>query len=364
VNEVRESLVEILACPECGAGLRLNNATRVAEEIDAGELGCSGCTASYPVRGGIPRLLPPSWRHRTAADTELRTARHFREEFLALAEADRDMMAHHLLEFYFYSRTGLDPAIYERFPGVLYPTELPDRRDRYRPDSAFLKGKQVLDAGCGPGRFVPVAAESAERVVGLDLGDHIERARARCRGLPNTEFVQGSVLRPPFRAHAFDYIYSIGVLHHTPDPAGAIRRLAALARDGASMSVWLYPWDYWGGPLKSPVGKFLHKVISSKGPDDSLRFCSRYLYPVGRLQMALARRRWTKLLFAPLFVVNIPRHPQREVMITTIHDYYGPPIISTHTFEELEKWLQEAGFAHVQRLPVPVACYASNRGAA
>ena len=48
-------------------------------------------------------------------------------------------------------------------------------------------------------------------------------------------------------------------------------------------------------------------------------------------------------------------------MIATIYDYYGPPIISTHTYEEVESWLSEIGFAEMRRVPVPTAWFAKGR---
>ena len=77
--------------------------------------------------------------------------------------------------------------------------------------------------------------------------------------------------------------------------------------------------------------------------------------------MVFDRKRWTKLLAAPLFLVSVPRHVGREVMIATIHDYYGPPIISTHSYDEVRAWLEELGFARLTRVPVPTAWFAEER---
>jgi len=43
------NLLEILACPDCRATLR--------EDDAAGELVCTGCGLAYPVRDGIPVML-------------------------------------------------------------------------------------------------------------------------------------------------------------------------------------------------------------------------------------------------------------------------------------------------------------------
>ncbi|MDQ3816841.1 MAG: methyltransferase domain-containing protein, partial [Acidobacteriota bacterium] len=174
--------------------------------------------------------------------------------------------------------------------------------------------------------------------------------------------VQGSVLDPPFLPDTFDYIFSLGVLHHTPDPRRGCIELSKLLRPEGAISVWVYPPDYWGGRISSPFRKRVHKIVSRLPPEKSFEVCRRWLYPLGRVQMALARRRWTKLLAAPLFIVGVPRHPQKGVMIATIHDYYGAPIISTHTYDEVRGWLKEAGFKLLRKVPVPTGWFAQGRG--
>jgi hypothetical protein len=63
------------------------------------------------------------------------------------------------------------------------------------------------------------------------------------------------------------------------------------------------------------------------------------------------------MIFAPLFFLNIPRHPTPEVMLGTIHDYYGPSIISTHTGNDVAEWFNAAGFAEGRLLPVPTSYF-------
>ena len=54
--------------------------------------------------------------------------------------------------------------------------------------------------------------------------------------------------RLPFRDQSFDVVYSNGVLHHTPDTAGAIRELHRVLRTGGVAKVMLYhrnSLNYW-----------------------------------------------------------------------------------------------------------------------
>jgi SAM-dependent methyltransferase len=321
-------------------------------EIVGGELRCVSCDRRFPIVDGIPYMEPDARSDPTGL--------HFGSEFTVEAGEDQDFDDPAVLEYLFYTRTGLDSRVYDLTEAHgLYPTEISD--PEYVPDKSRLKGKTVLDAGCGGGRFLPLVANSAERVVGLDLGPHVHRAALRAAPYQNVDVVQGSVLAPPFRLGTFDYAYSLGVLHHTPSPREGALALADRLRTGGAMSIWVYSRDYWGRFPRNVVGKALHSFISRQSPQRAHRIAERWLLPLGRLQARLAKRRWTKLVAAPVFLISVPRHPSRSTMITTILDYYGPPIIHTHEPGEVEGWLRDAGFRKVKRLPVPVAAIGNER---
>jgi SAM-dependent methyltransferase len=105
-----------------------------------------------------------------------------------------------------------------------------------------IKGKVLLDAGCGAGRFAEVALECGARVVAVDLS---AAAWACHRTLARFSSYDYLVLRAdlfdlPLRAQSFDGIYSLGVLHHTPDPLGAITHLVRLLKPSARLATWIY----------------------------------------------------------------------------------------------------------------------------
>src|SRR5262249_55816775 len=84
-------------------------------------------------------------------------------------------------------------------------------RNRTGLDGSDLDGKIVLDAGCGMGRYLRIAAESSARlVIGLDLSRAVLAARELTAALPEVGVAQGDLLRPPFSAETFDAIYSLG----------------------------------------------------------------------------------------------------------------------------------------------------------
>ena len=112
----------------------------------------------------------------------------------------------------------------------------------HRPSPGELAGKDVLDAGCGMGRYLRIAAESPARlIVGIDLSLAVAAARELTSGVACTAIVRGDLLRLPFAPGSFDAIYSLGVLDHTPDPRAAFLSLARLLKPGGRIAIWVYP---------------------------------------------------------------------------------------------------------------------------
>jgi SAM-dependent methyltransferase len=202
---VKRRLLDWLACPACAGALSLAATESSADQIREGELTCRGCASRYPVVRGIPRLLPPSLSAEAVA-----TAQAFGYEWTRFAE--------------------IRPEYEGQFLGWIEPITR----------QAFAK-RRVLDAGCGKGRHLRLAAAfGAEEVIGIDLGSAVEAAAVNTADLDNVHVVQGDLTRPPFRRGIFDLIYSIGVLHHLGEPAAGFRGLAPLLAHEARLVAWLY----------------------------------------------------------------------------------------------------------------------------
>ena len=104
----------------------------------------------------------------------------------------------------------------------------------------FFIGKRGLDAGCGFGRHLYHASRFGAKMVGLDFSRSIFRAKDIMGGLDTVRLVQGDLQRPPFRPQSFDFIHSIGVLHHLPGPEAGFRSLLPLLRPGGAIFIWVY----------------------------------------------------------------------------------------------------------------------------
>lgn len=113
-----------------------------------------------------------------------------------------------------------------------------------------FRGKRVLEVGCGLGTMLHQWAEHKAKVVGIDLSTTaIEQTRKRF-DLFNLDgqVIRSDAERLPFRDSSFDFVYSWGVLHHTPDTKCAVREIARVIKAGGSIGLMLYhknSYSYW-----------------------------------------------------------------------------------------------------------------------
>jgi SAM-dependent methyltransferase len=111
-------------------------------------------------------------------------------------------------------------------------------------------GARLLEIGCGMGSDLAQFARGGAHCTGVDLTPRsiqITRHRFALFGLTGN-FMLSDGERLPFKSDSFDVVYSNGVLHHTPDTAGAVAEVHRVLRKGGTTKVMLYFRDslnYW-----------------------------------------------------------------------------------------------------------------------
>ena len=175
------------------------------KEIIEAVLTCQKCSREYKVERGVPRFAALDKIEQDKAET----ATNFGWQWTHFTQEDKKYA--------------------EQFLGWLQPV---------KPE--FFADKIVLEGGCGKGRHTTLAAHwGAKEVVGIDLSAAVETAFAATRNLPNAHIVQADIYKLPFK-RTFDYAFSVGVLHHTPDPKKSFISLASKVKKGGAISAWIY----------------------------------------------------------------------------------------------------------------------------
>jgi SAM-dependent methyltransferase len=151
-----------------------------------------------------------------------------------------------------YRNENLDPATVAGF-GDEWSCFTQDRLDSVARDQIFQDYFAVFpwsilpqnavgaDVGCGSGRWAQVVAPRVGQLCLIDASlDALVVARHNLAHATNVRFLHASVGAMPLDDASLDFAYSLGVLHHVPDTAGAIRAIAAKLKPGAPFLVYLY----------------------------------------------------------------------------------------------------------------------------
>jgi len=98
-------------------------------------------------------------------------------------------------------------------------------------------GMVVADVGIGTGFLAEAALEAGAQVIGIDISDAmLAEARAKFEGRA-FEARRGDTDRLPLGDGEADAVVANMVLHHAPDPAGAIREMARVLKPGGTLVV-------------------------------------------------------------------------------------------------------------------------------
>jgi SAM-dependent methyltransferase len=107
-------------------------------------------------------------------------------------------------------------------------------------DLAGLAGKVGLDAGCGKGRYTRFLAARLEATAALDGSSAVEAAARNLAEFPSVLVVKSDLREAPFAPQSFDFISSLGVLHHLDDPREGFERLLGYLAPGGQILLYLY----------------------------------------------------------------------------------------------------------------------------
>jgi ubiquinone/menaquinone biosynthesis C-methylase UbiE len=152
----------------------------------------------------------------------------------------------------FWQQNPCDSQFADGQPGTLaFYRTLDEHRYRVHPKLlsavGFEKtnGLRVLEIGCGCGSEAERFARAGAHYTAVDLTNaalNLTKERFRLFGLQG-KFMQGDAENLPFADGSFDFVYSHGVLHHTPDTAQAIREVYRVLSPGGRAAIMLYHRD-------------------------------------------------------------------------------------------------------------------------
>ena len=312
---MKRDLMKVLCCPDCAGGLVLHDTVATHTDVEMGALSCTACGADYPIVRGIPRFVE------TDAYVSSFSYEWNRWNTVQLDSANGT----HESEDTFHEKTGFAPA--------------------------DLKGKLVLDVGCGAGRFLDIASRWGATVVGVDLSFAVDAAHRSMGGRPNVSVVQADVNRLPFRPETFDVIFSIGVLHHSRNTREAFLHLPPLLKDDGEIAVWLY---YYTDHLYNVATDFWRRLLRPMP--------TWAVYAWSWLLVTLFSDLWrTPIMSRRPFghlrrVLPVNTHPDRSWRVLDTFDWYSPRYQDKDCSPaKVVSWCREGGVRDVRVLTFPTS---------
>lgn len=287
-------------------------------------------------------MLPRRLRSRLAADYPLSPeAFEGPAEVAAATEDTCDDVKQRTAESFAYE--------WQRF-GALRDQWRKNFTDYMQPHSPeSFAGRLVLDVGTGSGRHAFHAAELGARVVAVDIGRSIDVARENLP--PEVLTVQADAEHLPFETGAFDFVMSIGVLHHLPDPERALDRIVPLARPGGHLHLYLYwvPEQVWHARVLHVVSatrrvtvRLPHRLLHALCVPLAAALALAVVWPY-RLLRRIPRLRGVANAFPLKTYADYPF----GVLVNDQFDRFSAPLERRYTRAEVQAMLQRAGLTDV-----------------
>jgi len=211
---------------------------------------------------------------------------------------------------------------------------------------ADLKGKLCVEFGCGPGRFLDMVRSRGGIAVGIDMSEAVVPARKNFENDADVLIVQGDILNPPFEKNIFDFSYSFGVLHHTPDPAAGFSNLSSIAKSGARVACCVYHrggfYDYASVYLYRKIHNLIKPLLGNHPALFYSYVSANYIFHVLQLIKKIPKVRRIAYFLEKYALVNL-EIPDANWRFLDIFDAITPYYASTHTNEEVTGWFEKYG---------------------
>jgi len=387
-------LLDFLVCPDCGEELNLNvfkeerieyslpivvkscnHLCALKDYLRKGEsegIDCKECCRFeikegvlqckrdhiFPIVNYIPRMLPDAF---CGLDNYLEEYK----QLLPIDKIEKRIEGKETRKFIRIQKSTRESFGYE---WLRYDVDLEEEdreiflRDSQIPEESF-KGKMILDAGCGMGRYTRIAGDMGGEIVGVDLSQSVLKAYQVTRDNPFAHIIQGDILYLPFREKQFDIIYSLGVLHHTPDAKEAFLNLTKFLRKGGFISIWVYGTagkfhDFKTNPLreerqrytKSNMAKRLHWIIVyvREIVFKTVRLVTTRMYIPLLYLLCYPLAAMGKIPFLKYLTASV--HKIWRVRLQENFDWFSPQYQSRHSKEDVLSWFKEANLGNISML--------------
>ncbi len=215
----------------------------------------------------------------------------------------------------------------------------------------------AMDLGCGSGRWTRYLSSRVGHIEAVDPSEAVFHA-ARVHGdLANVRWNQAGVDTIPFRDGTFDLVVCLGVLHHVPDTAGAIAKLATKLKPGGHMLLYLYYALDGRGPLFKGLfhlSNVFRRVIAAMPAAPKRIVCDLIAFTVylpARTVIRMARAVDPKGSWWHKLPLSYYHNKSLTILRNDALDRFGTPLEQRFTQEQMRVMMQKAGITDIRFSP-------------
>ncbi|MCX7121202.1 MAG: class I SAM-dependent methyltransferase [Gammaproteobacteria bacterium] len=220
----------------------------------------------------------------------------------------------------------------------------------------FLNDQNTgMDIGCGSGRWAKIVAPKVKKLYCLDAShDAIQVAKKNLAGRDNIDYINASLDEMPVDDDILDFAYSLGVLHHVPNPLLGIKSCVKKLKSGAPLLIYVYyaldnkpNWFRVIWKLSNHARKFISKL-----PFRLKWMCSQMIaffiyYPFAKTALIMEKLN--------IDVSHFPLSAYRKLgfytMRTDALDRFGTQLEHRFTKDEIVLMLKESGLEKIEVSP-------------
>lgn len=315
--------LDFLCCPECNSNLSIKITNQYQDKILSGSLNCKNptCSKIYEITNSIPRFV-----------NSPKYAKSFGDQWNKFALTQIDS-----------SKLNQSEARWETEIGW---------------SSSDLQGKNVVEFGSGAGRFVDIVSKrNANLIIGIDITSAVDAAQNNLADRDNVLFIQGNIFSPPLKQNIFDFAYSIGVLHHTPQPELAFNKLISLLNNKGNIGLSLYEISLFDRPSLNSLKQSLIELLwalnlfrveffrffTTKIPDKIMLYYCIYFIPALHYLNKIPVLRYLRYLFPSTCYKDLPV----EWSMCDTNDTYATKIVNMYRHKDIFLWFMRSNIQNI-----------------
>ena len=309
---MKMSLIQYLACPECGEKLYLDGCEKRGDDIWKGVLRCHGHIHLYHIVDGVPDFVPSD-----IGASQLQVGESYSQKWKLAPDYGFTAITESFQREWYLQKFGW------RTLGNL---------------AAFLRTKKyILDAGCGLGRDLKLYAEKTKgQVFGVDISDSTKLAYEKLQGMENVHIIKADMMHLPFAEGFFDFIVSDQALHHTPDTRAAFSNLARYLRRRGQIAAYVYKKK---DATREFADDLIRRYTTEMSYADCMIFahaCATFGMEISKLNIELQRE-----IYWGVFKCFWNEEYESKINAMINLDWYHPKYAWRHTPEEVRGWFNE-----------------------